>query len=148
MAPSVTLMRGADGGASCPVFYRNGQYKACGPAWLSTGKQLMTWLFEWNWLGYLWAFLVGFPLLMVAGMFFGEVVSMMKTGDGEQGADMVIGIMTIGMISSSLLLGLITIFVWDFKTALWLAGGCISLLALIFALAFFSMKLANRRRWY
>jgi len=106
----------------------------------------MTWLFEWNWLGYLWAFFVGFPLMMVAGMFVGEVGSVKKTGHGQQGADIVISFMGMGLVSASFLLGLLTIFVWDFKTALWLGGGGLALLALILAIAYVAIHLTLRFR--
>jgi len=105
------------------------------------------WLFEWNWLGYLWAFFVGFPLLFVLGMFVGEVVLMKKTGRGQQGADIVISFMGMGLVSSSFLLGVLTVFVWDFKTALWLGGGGLALLALILAIAFLAMRLIAARRF-
>jgi hypothetical protein len=104
----------------------------------------MTWLFEWNWLGYLWAFFVGFPLLMVALMFADEVASMRKTGYGVQGTTIVITIFSAGIAAGSLVLGGLTMLVWDFRTAIWLAGGALTLLVLIFGITYLSMRLIRK----
>lgn len=61
---------------------------------------------------------------------------------------MMISIVAMGTVSNSLLLGLLTIFVWDFKTALWLSGGTLVLLVLEFVVAFLLMKFINRSRGY
>lgn len=104
----------------------------------------MTWQFEWNWLGYVWAFLIGGALLLVALLLVGEIASMVKTGYSTQGTPMMIGIMSMLVVSNSLLLGLLTIFVWDFKTALWLGGGAVTLLALLFAVAYLLITLLRK----
>lgn len=104
----------------------------------------MTWQFEWNWLGYVWAFLIGGGLLVVALLFVGEIVSMAKTGSSAQGAPMMIGIMSMLTVSNSLLLGLLTIFVWDFKTALWLGGGAVTLLVLLLVVAYLLITLLRK----
>lgn len=104
----------------------------------------MSWQFEWNWLGYVWAFLIGGALLVVALLLVGEIGSMVKTGYSTQGTPMMIGIMSMLVVSNSLLLGLLTIFVWDFKTALWLGGGAVVLLALLFAVAYSLIALLRK----
>ena len=85
----------------------------------------MTWQFEWNWLGYLWAFFVGFPLAFafVLAIAEGRDAAKGKTQTGTGfGAWLFIALAVLPVC----VLGLLTIFVWDSRTALWLSGGAVA----------------------
>ncbi len=101
----------------------------------------MTWLFEWNWLGYLWAILVGGPLAMATLFAYPEGKGIEQ---GKQGAGHFSGLMMFLVIPGMFLLGLLTIFVWDWRTALWLTGGALAWDALIAGLLFLGSLL---ERW-
>ena len=89
----------------------------------------MTWQFEWNWLGYLWAFLVGFPLAYGFALAFAEGRAAAK-GNMPSGTGNGAGIMVVIAIGATPMLALLTVFVWDWRTALWLTGGAVALGAL------------------
>lgn len=84
----------------------------------------MTWQFEWNWLGYVWAFLVGFPLAYSFVLAFAEGRAAAK-GNTSSGTGNAAGIMVVIAIMGTPVLGLLTVFVWDWRTALWLTGGAV-----------------------
>lgn len=101
----------------------------------------MTWLFQWNWLGYLWTILIGVQLTLLMGMMVRQAVSTRDDPDSHQDSDKRIDMMTLGIVCTSFLLGLLTSFLWNFRTALWLLIGTCSLLAIIFTLGYGLMKL-------
>lgn len=94
------------------------------------------WQFEWNWLGYVWAFLVGFPLTL------GSVLAYSEGRDAARGRTPTgslyghyIAVLLGGF--SSLFLGLLTLFFWGWMTALLLTGGALAwsvLMLLLFEL--------------
>lgn len=102
----------------------------------------MTWLFEWNWLGYLWAIFVGAPLAMATLYAYPEGKWIEQ---GKQGAGMLTAMMMVGSAAAAILFGLLTIFVWDMNTALWLAGGALVWVGLVFALFMLGGFVQKRR---
>ncbi len=104
----------------------------------------MAWLFEWNWLGYLWTILIGGQLLAVAGIFAGEIASVKETGEGQRNTDRLFGYVAISLLGSSVLLCLVTIFFWNLRTALWLLVATSLMMAVIFGFASIVMRLISR----
>lgn len=84
----------------------------------------MTWQFEWNWLGYMWACIVGFPLAYGFALALAEGRAAAK-GNTPSGTGKGAGIMIVVAILSTPMLALLTVFVWDWRTALWLTGGAV-----------------------
>lgn len=105
----------------------------------------MTWQFEWNWLGYLWAILIGGQLSALTGIFLGVLVSIWKAEEDPLDGKKVIDMMALSIVGSSILLGLVTIFFWGFRTALLLVIGTSLLLALVFGIAYALMRLFETR---
>lgn len=100
------------------------------------------WQFEWNWLGYLWAFMVGFPLTIITFYAFPEGRWIEQ---GKQGAGHFSGIMMILVLPGIFMLGLLTIFVWNWKTALGLAGGALAWDLLVAGLLFLGSMVERRK---
>lgn len=107
----------------------------------------MTWLFQWDWLGFLWVILLGGQLSALAGMFASELVSAWKNRDSQQEANRLIDMMAMAIVCTSILLGLLTTVVWDFRTALWLVIAVASLLAMIFGVAYSLMKQISKETY-
>ena len=105
----------------------------------------MAWQFEWNWLGYLWAILIGGQLSALAGIFLGVLVSIWKAEEDPQDGKKVIDMIALSVVGSSILLGLVTVFVWDIRTALLLVISTTLLLALMFGIAYALMRLFATR---
>lgn len=103
------------------------------------------WLFEWNWLGYLWTFSAAGVVLLIGGTLSGEVASRRETGRGQTGADIVVGFAIVGFVAASCLLGVLTIFVWNFMTAILLVGGALCLLALMLGIAWLRLRRISNR---
>lgn len=82
----------------------------------------MSWLFVWNWLGYLRGFLVFFPLTYATLL---AITDGRDAARGNKPTGSVYGhqIMAILGVPGAAFLGLLTIFIWGWKTALLLAGG-------------------------
>lgn len=91
-------------------------------------------LFEWNWLGFSWAILIGGQLAVLAVMFIREATASMNVRQAEQRPNIRIDIMAITIVNSSILLGLLTIFVWDFRTTILLVVATSVMLAFMFLL--------------
>jgi hypothetical protein len=66
------------------------------------------WLFEWNWLGYLWAMLVGAPLAMGTLYAYPEGKWIEQ---GRQGAGTLTVTLLVGSAAGAILLGVLTILV-------------------------------------
>lgn len=106
----------------------------------------MRWLFEWNLLGYTWAILIGGQLSMLAGMFAGELLLIWHPEEDHKGEWKVIDMLALSIICCSTLLSLMTIYFWNFRTALWLVVGACGMLVLIFGLGYGVMKLLGKSR--
>lgn len=93
----------------------------------------MTWQFEWNWLGYVWGFFVLFPLTYASLL---AITAGRDAARGKTPTGSVYGhqIMVLLGMPSAVFLGLLTIFIWDWKTALMLAGGALVWSLLVFLL--------------
>lgn len=79
----------------------------------------MTSQFEWNWLGYLWAFLVFGPLTYAS---LSAIPSGINQAKGRRRPLTSIAGMLLIAAPSTLLLALLTAFVWNWKTTLNLSG--------------------------
>ena len=79
----------------------------------------MTWQFEWNWLGYLWVFLVFGPLTYAS---LSALPSGINQARGRHRPLTSIAGMLLIAAPSALLLDMLTAFVWNWKTTLNLWG--------------------------
>lgn len=118
-------------------------YRAISCVNLSAAEKTMMWQFEWNWLGYLWAFFVGFPLT------YGTLLACVEGRDAARGntpTGSVYGYYYLLIIGAAFapVLGLLTIFIWDFKTALVLTGGALAWFALALPLRGITTHLVQR----
>lgn len=93
----------------------------------------MPWQFEWNWLGYVWGFLVLFPLTYASllAVSEGRDAARGKTPTGSvYGHQIMVLLGGFGTV----FIGLLTIFFWGWKTALMLSGSALVWCVLIFLL--------------
>ena len=96
----------------------------------------MPWQFEWNWLGYVWGFLVLFPLTYASLLAISEGRDAAR---GKRPTGSVYGHQIMVLLGGlgTLFLGLLTIFFWGWITALMLSGGALAwsvLILFLFAL--------------
>lgn len=101
----------------------------------------MTWQFEWNWLGYLWAMLVFGPLTYAS---LSAIPSGIRKARGAYRPLTDMAVMFLIALPGSLLLGLLTAFVWDWETALKLSGIVVAWAILIIILSWLASSLVER----